>query len=45
MVWAAISYSGERKLVQVKGKINSDAYVKLLGDNLLEMEAIENSVF
>jgi transposase len=45
MVWAAISYSGERIMTVVKGRINADAYVKILNDNLLELDAIEDSIF
>jgi transposase len=45
MVWAAISNSGERKIAMVEGKINSEAYVKILSNNLLSMEVIEDSLF
>jgi transposase len=45
MVWAAISSSGERKIVFIKGKINADSYIKTLNEHLLSMDAIENCIF
>jgi hypothetical protein len=43
MVWAAISYAGERKIAVIKVKINSEAYVKFLSNKLLNIDAIEDS--
>jgi transposase len=45
MVWAVISFTGERKLKIVKGKINSDSYIQTLKENLLEMEGLEDFIF
>jgi hypothetical protein len=37
MAWAAITQSGERKIAFIDGKINSEAYINILKDNLLDM--------
>ena len=35
MVWGGISYKGKLGLAEVKGRLTSDAYIKLLNNNLI----------
>ncbi len=45
MAWAAISQTGEQVIHTITGKLNSQKYVKLLKENLLEMKAIDDYLF
>jgi hypothetical protein len=41
MVWRVISSDGERTLVKVEGKLYAGYYIKILKENLIEFEGIE----
>ncbi len=45
MVWGMISRDGARNLVLVKQKMNSEGYIKILEENLLEYEGLEDMIF
>jgi hypothetical protein len=45
MVWGMISRDGERRLVMVEGTINADTYIKILDENLLEFDRVDNIIF
>ncbi len=45
MVWGMISRNGQRNLVLVDHKINADAYIDILEENLLGLEGLEDMIF
>ncbi len=45
MVWGIISRDGERHLVQVDGKLNANFYIKILDDNLLDFDEVDQMIF
>jgi hypothetical protein len=45
MVWGIIFRDEEITLVKVEGKLNVDNYIKILEENLIEFEDIDEMIF
>ncbi len=45
IVCGVISRDRERTLVEIEGKLNTDNYIKLFKENLIEFEDIDEMIF